>query len=77
MSVERVFKMTPPDGAPFLAAVVSKDGALRVVSARGGKWGPEERIGVADLVMPEQRLGEWDVEEIGKNDPRMGALQRQ
>jgi hypothetical protein len=74
MSVERVFKLTPPDGAPFYAAVVSKGGALSVASNRAGKWDNEPIIGVADLVMPEQALSEWDVEEIGKNDPRMAAL---
>ncbi len=74
MSVERIFKMSPPDGAPFYAAVVSKDGALSVASNREGKWDNEAKIGVADLAMPEQRLAEWDVEEIGKNDPRIAAL---
>jgi hypothetical protein len=77
MSVERIFKLTPPDGAAFYAAVVGKDGALRVASNRGGKWADEATIGVADLVMPEQRLGEWDVEEIPKDDPRVAALRRQ
>ncbi len=74
MSVERLFKMTPPDADPFYAAVVSVDGALRVASNRAGKWGNEATIGVADLALPEQRLGEWDVEEIDKSDPRMAAL---
>jgi hypothetical protein len=77
MSVERVFKLTPPDGAPFYAAVVSKGGALSVASNRAGKWDNEAKIGVADLVMPEQRLGEWDVEEIPADDARLAALRRQ
>ena len=77
MSVERIFKLTPPDGEAFYAAVVGKDGALSVASNRSGKWADEAKIGVADLAMPEQRLAEWDVEEIGKNDPRMAALHRQ
>jgi hypothetical protein len=76
MSVERVFKLTPPDAAPFYAAVVSKGGALSVASNRAGKWDNEPTIGVADLVMPEQRLGEWDVEEIPANDPRIAAVRR-
>ena len=76
MSVERIFKLTPPDGASFYAAVVGKDGALSVASNRDGKWADEAKIGVADLAMPEQRLADWDVEEIGKNDPRMAALGR-
>ena len=60
----------------ILAAIilVGLNGALSVASNRAGKWDNEPTIGVADLVMPEQRLGEWDVEEIGKNDPRMAAL---
>jgi len=71
----RLFKMTPLDGEAFIAVLVTgNDGVQRVVSNRGGKWGDEAKIGVADLAMPEQRLGEWDVEEIGKNDPRMAAL---
>ena len=74
MSVERIFKLMPPDGDPFYAAVVGKDGGLSVASNRAGKWADEPTIGVADLAMPEQRLAEWDVEEIGKNDPRMAAL---
>ena len=74
MSVERIFKLTPPDGASFYAAVVGKDGTLSVASNRDGKWADEAKIGVADLAMPEQRLGDWDVEEIGKNDPRVAAL---
>jgi hypothetical protein len=76
VSVERVFKMTPPDGEPFYAAVASAGSALRVVSNRGGKWGDEATISVADLVMPEQRLGEWDVEEIPKDDARLAGLRR-
>jgi hypothetical protein len=68
----RVFKLKPPDGEPFVAALAGG----RVVSNRGGKWADENQISVADLVMPEQRLGEWDVEEIDKNDPRMAALNR-
>jgi hypothetical protein len=67
-NVERVFKMTPPDGEPFMAAVVRQDDGLRVVSNRGGKWSSEASIGVADLVMPEQRLSEWDVEEMKRPD---------
>lgn len=73
--LERVFKLTPPDGAPFLAAIVKGEERMFVVSARDGKtWAPEEKIGVADLVLPEQRLSEWDVEEIKPNDPRVAAL---
>ncbi len=68
MNVERVFKMTPPDGKSFHAAVVSTGDGLQVVSNRDGKWGLEQRIAVADLVMPEQRLGEWDVVEMKQPD---------
>jgi hypothetical protein len=66
--VERIFKLTPPDGEPFMAAVVQMPDGLRVVSTRGGGWGAESQIGVADLVMPEQRLSEWDVEEMKRPD---------
>ncbi len=76
MSVERIFKLTPPDGDPFYAAVIGKDGALSVASNRAGKWADEAKIGVADLAMPEQRLGEWDVEEIPADDARVAALRR-
>jgi hypothetical protein len=72
--VERVFKLTPPDGAPFLAAVVKGPEGLRVVSCRDGKWAPESVIGVADLVLPEQHLLDWDVEEIAPDDQRVAAL---
>lgn len=61
--VERVFKLTPPDGEPFLAAVINVDGERRVISNRRGEWAPDW-IEVADLVMPEQKMGEWDVEEV-------------
>lgn len=69
MSVERVFKMTDPNGVAFYAAVVNANG-LRVVTNRGGVWASESRINVADLVMPEQRLGEWDVYELKESDWR-------
>lgn len=70
MSVERVFKMTDPQGVAFYAAVVNAGGGLRVVTNRGGVWAGESRINVADLVMPEQRLGEWDVYELKESDWR-------
>lgn len=62
--VQKVFKMKPPSGEPFFAAIVTAEGGDYVISTRGGRWGPEDSIILADLVMPEQRLGEWDVDEI-------------
>jgi hypothetical protein len=59
-----IFKLTPPAGEPFTAAVVNKGGGLAVYSKRGADWAPEKYVTVADLVMPEQRLGDWTVEEV-------------
>jgi hypothetical protein len=69
----RVFKLKPPGGEAFVAALAGG----RIVSNRAGKWADEDQISVADLAMPEQRLGEWDVEEIPADDPRVAALRRQ
>ena len=58
------YRVTPSDGDPFIAMIVSLDGGLGVVSNRGGKWTPETLLTVADLIMPEQEFNEWDIREF-------------
>jgi hypothetical protein len=63
-NIEAVFRMRPPDGKPFMAAVVKAGEGYGVISNRSGDWEPDTIIHVADLLMPEQRLGEWDIEQV-------------
>src|ERR1043166_6218170 len=61
----RAFRLTPPGGQTFFAALVEDaQGQISVVSTRDGEWKPETAISAADLLMPEFDLNEWDVEEI-------------
>jgi hypothetical protein len=63
---ERLFKVTPPKGEPFYAALLS-DG--RVASNRDGKWGHEAELSPGDLADPETLDEGWSVEEIHKGGP--------
>jgi hypothetical protein len=61
----RRYRLRPPTGAAFEAAIVYADSGLRVLTNRqGGVWRSDPAIQVADLLMPEQNLNEWDVERL-------------
>jgi hypothetical protein len=64
MSAIRAYKLTPPGGAPFHAAVVPIGEGVAVMTDRGGAWARDDSLHFADLVMPEQRLADWEVEPI-------------
>lgn len=59
----RGFKLTPPSGKSFLVAIFRKNGNLVVQSKESGEWKDASNL-LADLMMPEQRLGEWDIEPV-------------
>jgi hypothetical protein len=63
-AVVYAYQLTPPDGSKFQAAIVEKDDKVHVISNRGGSWKPDEALHFADLIMPEQALGDWDVIHI-------------
>lgn len=64
-SVFRRYKLTPPDGKPFEAAILKEEsGGIAVQSNRNGRWEPEEQIHYADLIAPEQAMSEWEVEPL-------------
>jgi Uncharacterized protein conserved in bacteria (DUF2213) len=57
----RRYKLNQPDGPSFEAVIVKDGNTIKVLSNRDGSWGPESDIGYADLVMPEQKLSDWEV----------------
>jgi hypothetical protein len=46
------YRVTPPDGDPFIAIIVDTGGRAAVLSNRNGKWEPEPHLTVADLNAP-------------------------
>jgi hypothetical protein len=83
--VIRGYRLALEGGPTFKAAIVADDGVLSVVSNRSGKWTPDDKLSYADLIMPEQALGDWDVtpvdpgeltKEIGEKLPTKRALDR-
>jgi hypothetical protein len=60
----RCYQLTPPDGPKFQAAIVEEGDTVHVISNRGGTWKPDEALHFADLIAPEQALGEWEVTRI-------------
>ena len=57
----RMYQMTPPDGAPFQAAI---DGNFDVLSNRSGEWKKEDAWKAVDLLHPEISFNEWDVKRL-------------
>jgi hypothetical protein len=57
----RHYKLSLPGGPSFEAAMVIQGGGLVVLSNRSGKWEPDSFLTVADLIMPEQDLADWDI----------------
>lgn len=62
--IQRIYRVTPPDGDPFLAAVVKVGDGYGVVSQRTGQWAKDDQLHFADLLMPEQHLADWDITEL-------------
>jgi hypothetical protein len=61
-AVFRRYKLVPPDGTEFEAALIKDEsGGISVQSNRDGTWKPEEEIHFADLIAPEQAMSEWEV----------------
>jgi hypothetical protein len=60
----RCYQMTPPEGRKFQAAIVEEGDTVHVISNRSGTWKPDEILHFADLIAPEQALGEWEVTRI-------------
>src|SRR6185437_8068567 len=44
--------------------VEGEGGKLEVLTNKTGTWERDDTLSFADLVMPEQRLGDWDVTRI-------------
>jgi hypothetical protein len=63
-TVIRAYKLQPPGGPPFHAAVVQLGEGVAVVTDRSGGWQRDDSLHFADLVMPEQKLSDWDVERV-------------
>lgn len=61
---ERVFRVTPPNGDPFYAAIVIEPGSMHVISTRDGAWAKDKQLQPEDLVMPEHELNEWDIVRV-------------
>ena len=62
----RMFDVTSPADKTFKVAIVVGKELLEVWSDRSGEWEPDPRFEVADLLHPEQNLGEWDIYREGE-----------
>lgn len=61
----RGYELSQTDGPKFKAAIIEDvDGKVSVTSNRTGPWAPDAELHYADLIMPEQTLGDWDVVPI-------------
>jgi hypothetical protein len=61
-SVFRTYDVTSPSGEAFTAVIVIGDDKLwHVLSDASGDWAPEPRLAMEDLIMPEQKKGDWDI----------------
>lgn len=63
-TVIRAYELSQEGGPSFKAAIVESGDGLQVISNRNGKWGNEEAIHYADLIMPEQALEDWEVKPL-------------
>lgn len=68
----RRYRLRQEDGPEFEAALVEGDGKIDVYTNRNGAWAPDDALSFADLIMPEQRLADWDVERIEASPIKMG-----
>jgi hypothetical protein len=60
----RCYQLSLDGGPSFQAVIADENGVMKVLSNRNGKWAPEEVLSWVDLVMPEQKLNDWDVTQI-------------
>ena len=60
----RMYLIESPAGAVFEIAVIDGGGGLRVISSRNGTWSDETEIAWYDLIMPEQKFGDWSFRSI-------------
>jgi len=62
--MDLLYHVIPPPGAgdPF-HALIDKG---KVTSNRDGSWKPETLLTIADLVMPEQKFGDWEITRLWK-----------
>lgn len=62
------YSLISPTDQKFFAAIMwrddEEDGQTEVWSTRQGTWNLDQNLTVADLLMPEQGLGNWDVSEV-------------
>lgn len=72
------YKLTPPDGNPFEARIVKDSSGTGIVveSTRSGAWAPDDKLHFADLIAPEQALGDWEVTRVepGEDSFDKGAV---
>lgn len=67
--VLRRYRLSQAGGDSFEAIITQSDGKLEVATNRNGKWEPDPELSFADLVMPEQSLGDtWDVTPLPPGD---------
>ena len=65
----RMYKLVPPHGRLFYAAIVPWRDGVAVISTRDGDWARDKALHAADLIQPEQKLGNWDVERNPDDAP--------
>jgi hypothetical protein len=58
----RVFNVTSPEGEQFRAAAIGDGNGYRAVSNSSGEWASDSRLTFADLMHPEHKLSNWDIE---------------
>ena len=68
----RFYKLVTPAGVTVFAAIVERPkDTLALLSTRNGAWNLETILGYADLMMPEQKLGDWDVTRVSETQVPM------
>lgn len=60
-AVQRAFSVTPPGGKPFQVVAIA---GWPLLSNRDGRWAVDKQLTLADLIMPEHTLAEWDIEDV-------------
>jgi len=58
-----VYNVTSPLGEKFRAAVVGGGTGMRAVSNRSGEWADEPAFEAVDLMRPEYKLQDWDIQQ--------------
>ena len=58
------YYMSPYPGTNFYAVVLKTETGNELVSNATGKWAPESRFELIDLVSPIHELNEWDVKKV-------------